>query len=253
MRWKLNLIGRDRDLQTVADLLRESDLLRGSSEWRMMREENEWFLASDQLDETDDYSVVRSRSEEGLQVMNGIAVVLVDGFEPVESGSRLDEVDSAGRITRQVHGVEGVVEHGSTGALAAFVGGERVPQAEAAHRLIRVAQQDSDVAEVLDLFLRLASSDRTQSRGWLELRKIPEIITKAVGGKKALIDAGWTSRRRLKAFGVSAHHPEVSGKDALHARLRGGTPDKTKSMTIEEAWDWLRDIARRWMESLSGS
>jgi hypothetical protein len=55
----------------------------------------------------------------------------------------------------------------------------------------------------------------------------------------------------IEVFAYSANNRAASGDGARHARrtLKGKTPDRV--MSIEEGQQFIRDLARRWLDSLS--
>jgi hypothetical protein len=85
--------------------------------------------------------------------------------------------------------------------------------------------------------------------GWAPLWKALEIIKVALGGKTALLGTGWVTADDLDAFGYSANHPDASGADARHARRPPTTPP-SRVMSIEEGQQFIRDLARQWLNSL---
>lgn len=86
--------------------------------------------------------------------------------------------------------------------------------------------------------------------GWDPLWKALEIIKVAVGGKAALLATGWITADDHDVFGYSANHPDASGTDARHARRPPTTPPG-RVMSIEDGQQFIRDLARRWLDSLS--
>ena len=82
----------------------------------------------------------------------------------------------------------------------------------------RLAESNPDVAELLEIM-----GQNTQPLNWIDLRKVYEIIEHPIG-ERTLVRRGWATRRQIKAFGSSANRPDVSGKDARHARVSGNPP-----------------------------
>jgi hypothetical protein len=106
-----------------------------------------------------------------------------------------------------------------------------------------LAQGDQDVNDLLAI---VGKSDRLS---WSQLYNVFEIIREAVGdGREGLYAKGWTTKPQLSAFTGSADHHLVSGiHESRHARASGPAPKRT--MTLEEAQAFIRDLARKWLNS----
>ena len=72
----------------------------------------------------------------------------------------------------------------------------------------------------------------------------------AVGGKAAPLATGWITADDHDVSGYSANHPDATGTDARHARRPPTTPP-SRVMLIEDGQQFIRDLARRWLDSLS--
>ena len=108
---------------------------------------------------------------------------------------------------------------------------------------MRRAASDKDVDDLLALV------GKAERLSWSELYKVFEIIRDSVGrGGDGLVKTGWTTKAELSAFTGSADHHLVSGiHEGRHARQSGGPPKRT--MTLDEAQGYIRDLARRWLDS----
>lgn len=216
------------------------------------------FLEATALDALfDDARRLVDTTNEHLARLNGYAVLADAGYRHVrlrnrfvrEGGSTHWHIavnDEARACDSLTVAVAGTVE-ARAGALDATVvidGVSVVPPApEGLRHLARVASDKN----VDDLF---ALVGKAENLSWIELYKVFEIIRDAVGdGRRGLIATGWTTKEQLSAFTGSADHHMVSGiHEARHARQSGGPPKKT--MTPAEARQFIRDLARRWLDSL---
>jgi hypothetical protein len=79
--------------------------------------------------------------------------------------------------------------------------------------------------------------------------KAMEIIRQAVGGPQALLAMGWITPDESKEFGYAANQPAASGHAARHARRPPTTPPN-RIWSIEEGQHFIRNLARRWLDSL---
>jgi hypothetical protein len=89
----------------------------------------------------------------------------------------------------------------------------------------------------------------TEPLGWVDLRKVYEIINDSIPTK--IYKMGWTTRARLSAFTGSADRPDVSGREARHARLPG-LPQR-RTMTLAEGRSYVSDLVTKWLAWLAGN
>ena len=103
--------------------------------------------------------------------------------------------------------------------------------------------------DVDDLLALVGKAEKVQL-SWTELYKVFEIIRVAVGGRdNDLLASGWTTKPELSAFTGTANHHLASGiHEGRHARQKGPAP--TRTMTVDEAQTFIRNLTRRWLESL---
>ena len=143
----------------------------------------------------------------------------------------------AGSAEARLGGLTATVRTASSGGVS-----ETPPQPEGPRQLARAATHpDAD-----DLLALIGTAG---ALGWDPLWKALEIIKVALGGKAALLATGWITADDHDVFGYSANHPDASGTDARHAR-RPSTTSPSRVMSIEEGQQFIRDLARRWLDSL---
>jgi hypothetical protein len=119
------------------------------------------------------------------------------------------------------------------------------PTPEGPRQLLRAAA-NSDADELLALIGKAEVLD------WATLWKAYEIVRDAVGGKDAAVVAtGWVTEDDIVNFGHAANEPSASGSAARHARRRPWNKQPTRILSIEEGRQFIRDLARRWLDSLS--
>ena len=216
------------------------------------------FLEATALDSLfDDAGGLVDTANEHLARLNGYAILAVAGYQAVRLTSRFvreggpthvhlvahDEARARDSVT-VVASV--AAETRATACVVASVVVDGVPVAppppEGLRHLAR-ATTDKNVADLLALI------GNAESLGWYELYKAYEIICDAVGsGQKGLLDRGWTTKVELSRFTGSANHPDASDVEARHARQAGGPP--SNAMTLGEGQQFIRDLARRWLDSL---
>lgn len=214
--------------------------------------------ALDAIDFTDAARLVEVATDL-LASLNGWAMLNDPGYRPVKLRNRFhsnrqstdmhivlgDEVRVRGETTVLVVGsAEARLGGLSATVRAASDGGVSgpPPQLEGPRQLARAATHP-DARDLLTLI------GTAGTLGWDSLWKALEIIKVAMGGKTALLATGWVTAEDHDVFGYSANHPDASGSGARHARRPPTTPPG-RVMSIEEGQRFIRDLARRWLDSL---
>jgi hypothetical protein len=190
----------------------------------------------------------------------GAARLEDDSFRSVQLVGRYDRPRPGGVDTKiYVHdtavvrdrvtvvAVESIESHARVGTPTISIDGQSFePAPPRGPRYLTFAHDHPDVAELLTL---IGNADRL---GWVELYKAYEIIRDAVSGGRNGIPtlAGRLDipESEIKRFTGSANRPDVSGPDARHARQSG--PPPKQSMTLPDGRHFIRDLARRWLETL---
>ena len=185
---------------------------------------------------------LRAEAATRLALCNGIARLLVSGFQPVQLSGPYS-VEGKGNFAVLNTAVE------SATAFAIGVvsdnGVPLEPPPPPAPKLISVAGRSPAADEAY----RLMGS--TKELNWSTLYKVFEIVKKEVGTERKLIRKNWTSKSEISAFTGSANSARVSGDEARHAEFVSGTP--TNTMTLTEARAFIIELVRAWSDSLAES
>lgn len=225
------LEGRSIDMETLARLFPEG------KDPHVGADDAGYYLTSSAFERLHDGEQLHGAATTLLTRVNGVARVLAPGFRPI--GLTESFYDDIGR--RHTVVLASVAEASVSVGIKVVNGeGQELPPppSPASHYAGNLAGEYSVVAKVLSI---LGQPRLT----WYELYKVHELVQEAVGG----IPAGWASRADLSAFGASANHPAVSGSEARHAVQKGRPPKRT--MSLSEGEQLIRDLVRRWLESLS--
>ena len=242
--------GHGFDLNALAHLFATGDA-------RVVQTDEGTFLEAAVLDEpftAKDGGRLVEVAEGILARMNGTAKLRDAGYQTVTLADRFhrenhqhvmvyDEACIRDTISVARAGVaQGQVRMSATVTVHATGGPATTSVPEGPRQLARAAaHSDAD-----DLLVLIGSAD---TLGWDTLWKAMEIMRTAVGGTKALLATGWVTDTEFDEFGYAANEPQASGDDARHARRPPKTPP-ARIMTIEEGRQFIRDLARHWLDSL---
>lgn len=221
---------------------------------RIVVEDGRTYLQASALDHAfQDGGRLVTLASDLLAQLNGHAMLDDSGYRPVKLLNRFVDgptrthhvVGDEARTREHVAVVVGTAE-ARLGALTARIAINGVPVTPTPTGPKRLASAAAN-SDAHDLFALIGNSG---ALGWDPLWKALEIIKVAVGGKAALIDIGWVTDDDLDVFGYSANHPDASGVDARHARRPPGGKVPNRIMSIEQGQQLIRDLARRWLDSL---
>ncbi|MDR3664388.1 MAG: hypothetical protein ACLP75_07055 [Mycobacterium sp.] len=232
------LEGHQFDLEDLAEQLAAGDV-------RVVRDETEnaYYLTSPEIDNPPEAGQFDKPAKSLIVRINGLGRAKSADFRPVKLSGKY--TDSNGNAHLFVSPAP--AELRIRGSAAGFVLGphgqpEPDPPSPWPARFA-LAGTNSDVAEALEFM------GATEPLGWVDLRKVYEIINDSIPRK--IYKMGWTTRARLSAFTGSADRPDVSGREARHARLPGLPPRHT--MTLAEGRSYVSDLVTKWLAWLAGN
>ena len=86
---------------------------------------------------------------------------------------------------------------------------------------------------------------QADSRSWVGLYRLFEVIEADIGGQTFLIARGWSTELALKRFKHSANSVSVGGDGARHGKEAGAPPKSP--MSLAEASAYVDDIMKAWL------
>jgi hypothetical protein len=226
--WRGRLDGEPMDLITLAETFPDGDpevLELDGAHWLSS---NAFVGVGDDADRID-----FEKAKALLQRMNGVTRVIDGSYNPV-SLTGIFEDTQGGVLIAPVQAFGTLTIFGRSRLIMGCpVRGDRF-----------LAQGEHD-ADLDDAFRILGRPLRLLT--WGDLYKVYEIVTDALGGKRAgekrIVDAGWATMTQLGSFGLSANHPDISGDDARHARMPGAPPT-SKAMSSDDAQRLVLHLTR---------
>jgi hypothetical protein len=233
---KARLDGHQFDLQALTELFREGDPT-------VAKDADNFYLTSEELDGLwSDPTELLSTAQSLLLRVNGTARILHGGsYRPVELRGHFTDEMGKTQVFLQPHSAEIRM---SAGTVVLSTNGEQpaTPRPQGPQYLSKIADNRA-VAEVLEIL-----GKPVPALDWFDLYKVFEIIRHAVGDEGAIKANEWASSTEINKFRESANRREISGSDARHARLPGSPSGR--SMSINEGREFIRRLAKAWLDSL---
>jgi hypothetical protein len=231
MAWKAYLRGHDQDLRT---LRREF----ASGDPKVSENESGTFLESPRLDGSPgDHVALSKDAAELLVAINAAARMLEASYQPVELVNRFE--DETGAFTAILVSDTLTIREEVAITVSGRVDGPSAAPTLPGPDLAAASLRDPQLREAVGWVVAPQVT-------WADLYKAKEVITGAVPD---LVARGWCTKAELSAFGASANLPQVSGRDARHARHSAGAP--RRSMTHPEGLTFIMRLLRYWAESVT--
>ena len=190
---------------------------------------------------------VLAAAEKELRVLSGVLKLARGSHEPLRAGAVYKRNAAGGRdvFVHVRDTLEIRTEIGDVTVTVADSQGNPVPRPPPPPprtvAIARLAATDAAVAKAMRL---ISASD---SRSWVGLYRIYEVIEADVGGEPALKKRGWGSAGDLKRFKHSANSVTVAGDSARHGKEVHSPP--ANPMSAEEAAAYVTYVVSAWLAS----
>ena len=236
--WSAALDGEPLDLQKMVDIFGEGDpkVSIGTT--------GDFVLDSSRFDGLNIASDVKVAADHLLTQMNGAVKVRDPMFRSVRLSGAFWKDKEMTRIvvpmTAEVLVTASGVAAGTVTVNGVLVDSPPPPERE------WVARGEAN-RNVNDVLRRIVDRELD----WATLYNIFEIMCEDLGdgnvsaGRGEIVERGWASGRRIKAFRVSANKETISGDYARHARTKGTTP--TNTMTLNTGRAFILDLVQMWL------
>lgn len=179
-------------------------------------------------------------------VLSGVLKVARGAHKPLRSGA-VYQLNATGGRDIFIHVRESLqlrVEFGEVTVTVEDAQGNIVTQPNPPPRirlLAQLAASDAAVAKAMRLYAD------ANSKSWVGLYRIYEVIEADVGGQASLTKLSWGSRSDLKRFKHSANSVTVAGDSARHGNEPGQPPKHP--MSLGEASSYVENILQAWLAS----
>jgi hypothetical protein len=236
--WVVKLSGNTSDLSTLAQC---SD----GSTTRILQEEQNYSLRSDEFLVGDDAETVFMKASGIVEVLKGATILLLGAVCSIRVASvEFLHEDGKRDITLFAETIKLRLSASAVTMKVTRNDGKN----EAWHpvipvdRLVHLASQNKAVALVFRLL-----ADKPLD--WINLYRILEIVESDVGGLCVIDKKKWASEKTIKRFKHTANSPEASGLEARHGSQTTQPPKNP--MKISDAQSLVKSIVQAWL--LAGS
>jgi len=222
--YRVQLNGDPADIRTLREYLTNDQVA-------IEEDGNGHFLTSPDFQIYQDYRDVKVRAGQLVEMLNGIAEVFFQSFQPVSRGS-VEVVRPDGTRATMLE-----LEPVTAKTRASLHLPRTDLEPNDAEDALAASLTDQNVLEALHFY--------SLGRDPVTLYKVFEIIRHDVAGGDALDAMGLSAKDERKRFTHSVNHEKALGDLARHARLGQQPPDNP--MSLEDARTFIRDLLKKWL------
>lgn len=234
MRWKIQLDGQEKGLEQLSESFDEDP--------RIFEENEEYYLWSPMFGEINKSGDIWDLGETIVRLIRNLAEfdsIRVDDLKI----SRVIEIQEDGSENRIVHASGSVTATAMMSATASVNGEEPPPKAESTYEFTKLALNDPEVEELIEL--------RERGNHWVNLYRIYEYIRDNIGSNDSIVSQGWWTEIQKSRFTCTANDSEAIGHEARHAgegHYRGCAEEMSHDqMSHNEAKLLIDDLIKSWL------
>ena len=235
--WEVVLAGDDTALRSLSDSFADGDQT-------ILERDGEYVFRWSVLDGLSGATQVKAIADEQIARLSGSASLILGAIEPIKVAQVILVSDDGSRNIHVFPNPVVVTVRMSVPTIQI----RRADGTEEIHRpadpvkaWLAAAESSDDVARVLQFF-------KGGEHDWGKLYNILEIIEASVG-HNGITNMGWATKGQLKRFRHTANSPQAAGAAARHGHERTQPPPKP--MTLNEAQELIRLVARQWLDTES--
>ena len=232
MRRLVRIEGDRTDLERAARLLH-------ASEPRVIQLDGEFFLEATAIEHAVDATAARAYADALVPRLYGLLKTEFDPRRPFGAGAVVEVADDGTKHVYQFVHLQGIASLEAFG-VATILGGTPSPAP--------VSPFEVGVRDLADPQVGLVADLLREDPSWVSLCKIVDAIEDDVGGGRTLEAKGWVAPNNLKRLTMTANAVEMAREGGRHAKRKSSLATaKLPPMTIEEAWQTVRMLARAWL------
>lgn len=238
--WEVSLQGRDGDLRYLARYFTSPPTVIVRSEF-----ESSYVLRMDAFSACKESTGVLELAERQLVILSGILKLERNSPETLRVGAVFRRRGGGRDVFIHVRDTLRItLETGEPVVTVTDAEGNVVSAPEAPAPAVRIAALCAHYPAVAKVIRLIAAPD---SRTWVGLYRIYEVLESDVGGQAALVQKSWGSATDQDRFKHSANSVTVAGDNARHGKEHNAPPKNP--MTIEEASVYVDGLLRGWLVS----
>lgn len=233
MRWKVQLEGKEVGLEQLSESFDESP--------RIFEDDGEYYIWSAQFEQLDESGEVKRVAENIITTVRHLAEI--DSLPIKELAvSCVVEIQEDGSERRIQHVSATMTATSVVSARVSVNGEELPPRAESTYEYTRLALNDPEVEELIEL--------RDRGSHWVNLYRIYEYIQDNIESEETIVTQGWWTDKQKNRFTCTANDPEAIGHEARHA---GGGVASVEDMSDDqmshgEAESLINGLIKDWLE-----
>ena len=238
-RWLVQVQGHPSDLGGLEEHFSDAG-------FQIKKDADCYFYESDSFETCYTYNEVLEVAKTELAILTG--ALRLEGLcrEPLQAGS-VSKINASGGKDIFVHVDEGLCVRAKCSAnlMVTDSDGNLIPsEAKQVPRPVKLMALAS-IEQLVAKALRLKGS--MDSKTWVGLYRILEVVIEDVGSENRFLSQGWGSKRDFKRFMRSANSDTVAGDDARHGRKDLSPPKEP--MSIGEAQAYVNYVIESWLAS----
>jgi hypothetical protein len=221
----VELVGETIDIEDLKFGLRLSP-------WKIIKEQDRFFLTSAILDSLNDSEEVIAEAEEYLELLNGSANIFYYNHRNVHTGSLIKEDDNGGRNITVFPGAAEIRTR-LRGTLS--VAGQNLDNSPTTtEEWINKAANNEKVRDALRFF---------NNKTWWGLYKVFDVIQEEEGYKNL---SKFASKDEINRFHQTAQSRDAIGDDARHGKKIAPPPNP---MNLKEGHQFVKSLFENWVKS----
>lgn len=242
--WQVQIQGRTPDLEHLA---RQFTALPR----RVVRDEHDggYLYESDAFASCATSQEVLDAASRELSVLSGVLKLVQGSHEPLRCGGVYRQNESGGRDV-YLHVNSMILAHTTFREVTLTVTdaqGNIITKPAPPHRTVVLANLASSNPAVAKALRLHAEPD---SKSWVGLYRLYEVIEADVGGQVLLAKCGWGTDKQLRRFKHSANSVSVAGDAARHGKEVEEPPKYP--MSLDEATAYVEYVLQAWLTHKSG-
>lgn len=223
----IQLTGETLDLEEIKRSLRTSD-------WKIIKETDGYYLTSDFLTAINDHKEIESKAKQFIDILNGAINLFYGNHKRIETGSII-QIDENGKKSKFVS-MTGSIKNRTRVYGNLTNKDDLIEKPTTIELWLNKAEKNESVRDVLHFFNEIS---------WWNLYKIFEIIRDDVGEQKELYK--FLEKNDLSHFTQAAQSRELLGDKARHASKKY-KPPKT-FLTLDKANELVKNLFNNWIIS----